>query len=238
MLKVRNKMKKHIVILSGAGMSAESGIATFRDSDGLWENYRVEDVASLAGFERDPQLVLDFYNQRRKEVFKVSPNRGHEILAELEADYDVSVVTQNVDNLHERAGSTNVLHLHGEILKVHSTGNPADIRVLTEDNPEINLGDVCDKGYQLRPHIVWFGEVVPMIEKAIEIVAKADILVIIGTSMNVYPAASLIDFAPKGIPIYIVDPKPIVAQKYNIQQIQKGASEGLAELVEILKMGK
>lgn len=229
---------KHIVVLTGAGMSAESGIATFRDSNGLWENHRVEDVATPEGFRKNPQLVLDFYNQRRKELVRVKPNRGHEILAELEKDFRVSIVTQNVDNLHERAGSTRVVHLHGELMKVRSTGNPKDIRVLTEDKIEINVGDVCDKGYQLRPHIVWFGEAVPMIEEAVELVRQADIMVVIGTSLNVYPAAGLLDFAPSGMPIFLIDPKPVSARRNDVHQIQKGASEGMEELRAILNKMK
>lgn len=226
---------KHIVILTGAGMSAESGIATFRDSNGLWENHRVEDVATPEGFRRNPQLVLDFYNHRRKELLGAKPNKGHEIIAELEKDFKVSVITQNVDDLHERAGSSNIVHLHGELMKVRSTGNPKDIRTLTADNIEINVGDVCQKGYQLRPHIVWFGEAVPMIEKSVEIVRTADVLVVIGTSLNVYPAAGLLDFAPSGVPVFLIDPKPVSARRSGIHFIQKGASEGMKELKELLK---
>ena len=228
-------MKKHIVILTGAGMSAESGIATFRDSDGLWENHRVEDVATPEGFRRDPQLVLDFYNHRRKELLNSKPNKGHLLVAKLETDYDVTVVTQNVDNLHEVAGSSNVIHLHGELMKVRSTGDTRDIKTLTADNIEINVGDKCEAGYQLRPHIVWFGEAVPMIEKAVDVVRTADIMVVIGTSLNVYPAAGLLDFAPSGIPIFLIDPKQVAAKRSGIMHIQKGASEGMTELVEILK---
>lgn len=228
-------MKKHVVILTGAGMSAESGIATFRDSNGLWENHRVEDVASPEGFARDPQLVLDFYNIRRKELLKSKPNKGHLLIAELEKDFDVTVITQNVDDLHERAGSKNIMHLHGELMKIRSTGNPKDIRTLTADNIEINLGDRCDAGYQLRPHIVWFGEAVPMIEKAVEVVQTADVVIVIGTSLNVYPAAGLLDFGSRGIPIFLIDPKPVASKRNDIKYIQKGASEGMAELVEILK---
>lgn len=225
---------KHIVILSGAGMSAESGIATFRDSDGLWENYRVEEVATPEGFRANPKLVLEFYNARRKEALKAEPNKGHKIIAELEKDYKVSVVTQNVDNLHERAGSTNIIHLHGELMKVRSTGNPNDIRTLTEDNIDIKLGDVDEKGHQLRPYIVWFGEAVPMIEEAAKVVQKADILVIIGTSLNVYPAAGLVDFAPQGTPIYLIDPKDVATRRAGVHHLKKGASEGMTELVELL----
>lgn len=226
---------KHIVILTGAGMSAESGIATFRDSDGLWENYRVEEVATPEGFRANPQLVLDFYNARRKDALKALPNKGHQIIAELENEYKISVVTQNVDNLHERAGSTNVMHLHGELMKVRSTENPNDIRILTEDNIEVNLGDVDERGYQLRPHIVWFGEAVPMIEEAVKVVQKADILIIIGTSLNVYPAAGLLDFAPNNTPVYLIDPKEVTVRRQGVKHIQKGASEGMRELKEILK---
>lgn len=228
-------MKKHIVILTGAGMSAESGIATFRDSGGLWENHRIEDVATPEGFRRNPQLVLDFYNHRRKELINAQPNKGHLLIAELEKDYKVTVITQNVDDLHERAGSTSIIHLHGELMKVRSTGNPRDIRTLTKDNIEINLGDEDDNGYQLRPHIVWFGEAVPMIEKAVEVVHTADIMVVIGTSLNVYPAAGLLDFTPQGKPIFLIDPKPVAAHRQGIKHIQKGASEGMVELVETLQ---
>lgn len=226
---------KHIVILTGAGMSAESGIATFRDSNGLWENYRVEEVATPEGFRVNPQLVLDFYNARRKDALKAEPNRGHQIIAELETDYKISVVTQNVDDLHERAGSSNVMHLHGELMKVRSTKNPNDIRTLTADNIEINLGDVDVNGHQLRPHIVWFGEAVPMIEEAVKVVQKADVLIIIGTSLNVYPAAGLIDFAPSGTPIYLIDPKDVATKRRGVIHLQKGASEGMKEIVEVLK---
>lgn len=200
-------MKKKIVVLTGAGMSAESGIATFRDSDGLWENHRVEDVATPQGFQADPQLVLDFYNHRRKELINTKPNKGHIGLVELEKEYDVTIVTQNVDNLHEKAGSTNVVHLHGELMKSRSTQDPYLIYEMSDEHPEINIGDKCELGSQLRPDIVWFGEAVPMIETAARIVQKADIVVIIGTSLNVYPAAGLVDFANAGVPIYLIDPK-------------------------------
>ncbi len=182
---------KHIVVLTGAGISAESGIKTFRDADGLWEGHDVMEVASPEGFARNPELVLDFYNQRRRQLKTVEPNQAHKDLAHLEKYFKVTIITQNVDDLHERAGSTDVVHLHGELLKIRSTGNYDDISVWTED---LNLGDTCNKGYQLRPHIVWFGEDVPMIETAVKICYAADILVIIGTSMQVYPAASLISF--------------------------------------------
>lgn len=230
-------MKKKIVVLTGAGMSAESGIATFRDSDGLWENHRVEDVATPQGFQADPQLVLDFYNHRRKELINTKPNKGHIGLVELEKEYDVTIVTQNVDNLHEKAGSTNVVHLHGELMKSRSTQDPYLIYEMSDDNPEINIGDKCELGSQLRPDIVWFGEAVPMIETAAREVQKADIVVIIGTSLNVYPAAGLVDFANAGVPIYLIDPKDVRGGRRNIHHIQKGASEGVKELTELLMKG-
>lgn len=226
---------KHIVVLTGAGMSAESGIATFRDSGGLWEQYRVEDVATPEGFERNPQLVLDFYNQRRKDALKARPNDGHLGLAEMEQDYKVSIITQNVDDLHERAGSTDVVHLHGELMKVRSTRNPALIYDLTPDKIEINLGDKAEDGAQLRPHIVWFGEAVPMIEAAVSIVQQADVLVIIGTSLNVYPAAGLLNCASAGTPVYLIDPNEVKATQSDIHFIRKGASEGVRELRELLR---
>ncbi len=229
------KMRKHIVVLTGAGMSAESGIATFRDSGGLWDQYNVEDVATPEGFARNPQLVLDFYNKRRKETLLATPNDGHIGIAKLEEDFDVSVITQNVDNLHEKAGSTNVIHLHGELMKVQSTKNPDLVYSLTPENIEIHLGDKGEDDAQLRPFIVWFGEAVPMISKAAEITKKADILIIIGTSLNVYPAAGLIDYAPKRIPIFLIDPMEVNAHRAGIHHIQKGASEGVKELEQILK---
>ena len=187
------KMKK-LVILTGAGMSAESGFSTFRDSGGLWEKYNVEDVASPDGWERNPEMVLDFYNRLRKQLMQAKPNAGHQGLYELEHDYDVKIITQNVDDLHERAGNHNVLHLHGELMKVRPVNRENEIYTLTPENCEIHLGDKDKNGIQLRPHIVWFGEPVPMIEKAIEWTEEADIFVIIGTSLNVYPAAGLIHY--------------------------------------------
>ena len=226
---------KHIVVLTGAGMSAESGIATFRDSGGLWEQHSIEDVATPEGFSRNPQLVLDFYNARRKAAFEADPNKGHIGLAEMETDYKISIITQNVDNLHERAGSTSVLHLHGELDKVRSTADPSLIYTLTPDNPEINIGDKCEKGSQLRPHIVWFGEAVPMIEQAIKIVEQADVLVIIGTSLNVYPAAGLINYVKQDTPIYLIDPKEVRTNANGVHFISKGASDGVEELRQTLK---
>lgn len=222
---------KKLVVLTGAGMSAESGIPTFRASDGLWENHRVEDVASPEGWERDPHLVLDFYNQRRKQVLGVEPNRGHQILAALEASHEVHIITQNIDNLHERAGSTNVLHLHGQITQARSTRDPSLIYPI--EGWELQWGDTCELGSQLRPHIVWFGEAVPMIEPAAELVSRADIFVVVGTSLQVYPAAGLTAFARPGCPKYIIDPHtPAVAD--GMTAIRKTASEGLAELATML----
>ena len=226
---------RHIVVLTGAGMSAESGIATFRDSGGLWEQYSIEDVATPEGFSRNPQLVLDFYNARRKAAFEAKPNKGHVGLVEMEKEYKVSIITQNVDELHERAGSTNVLHLHGELSKVRSTVDPSLIYTLAPDNCEIHLGDKCEKGSQLRPHIVWFGEAVPMIEKAMKIVQTADIFVVIGTSMNVYPAAGLLNYVHAGVPVYLIDPKEVNVHQPGIHFIKKEASEGVSELRDILK---
>jgi NAD-dependent deacetylase len=222
---------KHIVVLTGAGMSAESGVKTFRDHDGLWEGHDVMQVASPEGFRKNPELVLEFYNQRRRQLKEVEPNQAHKEIAALESQYKVTVVTQNVDDLHERAGSTDVVHLHGELLKIRSTGNPSDVRFWTED---INLGDVCPKGYQLRPHIVWFGEDVPMIDTAIKICYAANILVIIGTSMQVYPAASLINFVQPDTPIYYIDPRPAIGNSHNISVIAKSATEGMKDLLNIL----
>ncbi len=229
---------KKIVVLTGAGMSAESGISTFRDSGGLWEKYPVEQVATPEGYAANPKLVIDFYNERRKQLLEVKPNRGHKILAELENDYEVTVVTQNVDNLHERAGSTNVIHLHGELTKVTSTrqpNNPEYIKELSPENFEVKIGDLAGDGSQLRPFIVWFGEAVPMIETAIDYVEKADIFVIIGTSMNVYPAAGLLNYVSSSVPVYLIDPNPVnITSSRKIHVISKGASAGMEELRKIL----
>ncbi len=195
---------KNIVVLSGAGISSESGCNTFRDSNGLWRKYRIEEVASPVAWRNNPELVLEFYNERRKKLFEVEPNAGHKALVELEKKYNVNIITQNVDDLHERAGSTNVLHLHGELKKARSTCDPDLVYEL--DSWELKLGDLCEKGCQLRPHIVWFGEPVPMFEKAIRIASKADIFIVVGTSMVVYPAASLINYVPLNAKKYYVDP--------------------------------
>jgi NAD-dependent deacetylase len=226
---------KKIVILTGAGISAESGINTFRDIDGLWEGHDVMQVASPEGYNANPKLVLDFYNQRRKQLLEVSPNKAHYNLVELEKHFNVEIVTQNVDDLHERSGSKNVTHLHGELLKVRSSANE---NVVLEWKKDLFLGDLCAKKSQLRPHIVWFGEMVPMLDKAIEITKKADILVIIGTSMQVYPAASLVDYIKVNTPIYFIDPKPSVSKDCfnNLIIIKDVASSGTDKLIELLKV--
>ena len=216
-------------------MSAESGIATFRDSDGLWEHYRVEDVATPEGFARDPQLVLDFYNQRRRELLHTKPNAGHYGLAALEQDFDVRIITQNIDNLHEQAGSSSVIHLHGELMKACPVGDTTTTYDLNPENPDIHLGDKDPQGRQLRPFIVWFGEAVPMIEPAIEEVEKSDIFVIIGTSLNVYPAAGLLNYARRGQPIFLIDPKEVQTHRSDVPHILKGASEGVKELTQLLE---
>ena len=228
---------KKVVVLTGAGISAESGIKTFRDADGLWEGHDVMEVASPGGFAKNPVLVLDFYNQRRRQLFEVLPNKAHYNLVALEEHFEVHIITQNVDDLHERAGSKNVLHLHGELLKVRSTRNSNDIM---EWKMDLNLGDVCQRNSQLRPHIVWFGEEVPMLEKAIELTEKADILVIIGTSMQVYPAASLVHFIQPKTPIYFIDPSPKISasQFSNLKIINELASSGTNILNDILIKNK
>lgn len=221
---------KKLVVLSGAGISQESGLKTFRDMGGLWENYDVTEVATPEAWERDPNLVLRFYNQRRKQLYQVEPNAGHIGIAELESWFDVEIVTQNVDNLHERAGSTKILHLHGELMKARSTADPFLVYEL--EHWALDIGDFCEKGSQLRPHIVWFGEGVPEIPKAIKIVGQADILVVVGTSLAVYPAASLVNYIKPGTPIFVVDPnRPEVFQE-NVTYIEEKAGKG----VEILKL--
>lgn len=229
---------KKLVVLTGAGMSAESGISTFRDAGGLWDQYPVEQVATPEGYAANPELVINFYNERRKQLLQVRPNRGHELLASLEDDFDVMVITQNVDNLHERAGSSKVIHLHGELTKVTSSKNPNDvscIRELSPENYEVKMGDLAADGSQLRPFIVWFGESVPMIELAIEQVMEADIFLIIGTSLNVYPAAGLLNYVRTGVPVYLIDPKTVrVPYGREVTVIQKGASEGMEELKKML----
>ena len=226
---------KKVVVLSGAGMSAESGINTFRDAGGLWEGHDVMEVASPEGWRKNPALVLDFYNKRRRQLFEVQPNKAHFITAELEADFDVTIITQNVDDLHERAGSTNVLHLHGELLKARSVYNTNDI---IDFKGDINLGDLHTDGYQLRPHIVWFGEAVPAIEEAIPYVEQADYIIVIGTSLQVYPAAGLLDFAARDAQIYYIDPKPadIPNLRNPLEVFPLLASEGMEIVRERLKV--
>ena len=230
-------MKKKIVVLTGAGVSAESGITTFRDSNGLWENFKVEDVASIEGWYRNPQLVLDFYNARRAQLAQVRPNDAHRAIAALENDFDVTVVTQNVDNLHERAGSTRIIHLHGELTKVRpeNTCNEMDgfseSAVFDIGTDAISLGDFAPNGAQLRPHIVWFGEAVPKIEAAIDAVEAADILLIVGTSLQVYPAAGLYAYAKAGTPIYIIDPKDVPVRDARITHIKEVATKGMEKFV-------
>jgi NAD-dependent deacetylase len=224
---------KKIVVLTGAGMSAESGLKTFRDHDGLWHNHRVEEVATPEAWERDMELVLQFYNERRKYLLEAQPNAGHLALAKLQDKFDVQVITQNVDDLHERAGSKKVLHLHGELKKARSTKDPS--LVYDIEGWELNVGDLCELGSQLRPHIVWFGEPVPLIMEAAELATRADIMIIIGTSLNVYPAAGLVNYAPMPIPKYIIDPKAIeTSYIQNLSVIPKKAGEGVPELAEEL----
>jgi NAD-dependent deacetylase len=226
--------KKNLVVLTGAGMSAESGISTFRDSGGLWEKYSIEEVATPEGFQANPKLVLDFYNARRKQLDEVEPNEGHLILARLEKSFNVQIITQNVDNLHERAGSNNILHLHGELTKVRSTKFPNLIYDI--GTKRIELGDFCEKGAQLRPHIVWFGEAVPVIDEAIMISSKADIFVVIGTSLNVYPAAGLVMYARHDAPKYLIDPNEVeISSGLNFNVIKKAAGEGCKDLEKIIK---
>ncbi|OYU79305.1 MAG: NAD-dependent protein deacylase [Flavobacterium sp. BFFFF1] len=222
--------KKKIVVLSGAGISAESGIKTFRDSDGLWEGHDILDVATPDGFRKNPKLVLDFYNQRRRQLHEVQPNKGHLILAELEAYFDVHIVTQNVDNLHERAGSSKVLHLHGELFKVRSVRNQ---HLILDWEKDLLLGDTDPNGHQLRPHIVWFGEEVPALEEAAQIAMEADIFIVIGTSLQVYPAAGLISFTSSHVPVYYVDPKP--AQIPDVRNPLEIIAEVGSEGMEILR---
>lgn len=227
-----------LIVLTGAGMSAESGIQTFRDQNGLWKNHDVMEVASPQGWQKDPSLVLEFYNQRRAQLKEVEPNSGHYTLASLEKHYDVQIITQNVDDLHERAGSSKVLHLHGELRKARSTKAP---HLVYDWQEAIRLGDTCELGSQLRPHIVWFGEAVPMIERAAELILEAEIVLIVGTSMQVYPAAGLVGYAPNQASIYYVDPKPSInyelQQLPNLKVIAESATTGLRQFAELLQKG-
>ena len=224
---------KHIVVLSGAGISAESGLTTFRDAGGLWEGYDIRDVATPEAWHKNAALVLDFYNMRRKSALSALPNAGHLALVELEKQYKVTVITQNVDNLHEKAGSTKVLHLHGELFKSRSTG---DERLIYDiDGWELKQGDKCSKGFQLRPHIVWFGEMVPMMDRAVEEAATADIFIVVGTSLQVYPAAGLLDYVAAETPKYIIDPNmPEVRKSANLFLMEEKATTGLPKLVKEL----
>ena len=227
-----------IVVLTGAGMSAESGISTFRDNGGLWEQFNVEDVATPEGWARNPKLVTEFYNTRRRQLLDVKPCRGHELVAKLEEKHKVTVVTQNVDDLHERAGSTHVIHLHGELMKVTSSFSPNDpryIRTLSPDHLEVAMGECAEDGSQLRPFIVWFGEAAPEIDRAVEACTQAEMLIVIGTSLNVYPAAGLTRCVPPGTPIYLIDPKPVAWNSdETMHHIMKGASEGMEELMQLI----
>ena len=225
--------KKKLVVLTGAGISAESGLKTFRDSDGLWEGYEVSEVATPRGWRKNPQLVLDFYNERRKNVADAKPNAAHYGLAELEKDFDVTIITQNIDDLHERAGSTNVLHLHGEIFKMRSEKDESLTYEITGD---IKLGDLANDGSQLRPHIVWFEEPVTKMEEAVSVVYKADIFIVVGTSLIVYPAAGLINYVELNTPKFIVDKKiPYTSPMKNLTVIEKPATEGVKELISLLR---
>jgi NAD-dependent deacetylase len=224
--------KKNIVVLTGAGISAESGIKTFRDSDGLWENHRIEDVATFDAWRRNKELVLDFYNQRRRQLLECESNKAHKLLVTLEEKFNVHIITQNVDDLHERAGSKNILHLHGELLKVRSTLYE---HLIYEWKQDLKVGDKCGKGAQLRPHIVWFGEQVPMIEVAGKIASQADIFIVIGTSLVVYPAAGLVHYTDFTVPKYVVDPnKPTISNMQNVEYITEKASVGVKILVDRL----
>jgi NAD-dependent deacetylase len=228
-------MKKRLVVLSGAGISAESGIATFRDANGLWENFRFEEVATPEAWKRDPELVQRFYNERRKQVLECEPNPAHTFFADLEKEYDVVIVTQNIDDLHERGGSTNIVHLHGEIRKSKSSGPNQEKDYYPIENCELKMTDVCPDGFVLRPHVVWFGEEVPLLEKAAYLVSEADILVVIGTSLNVYPAANLVDFAPKNCQCFVIDPKVgELRVPFGFTKIPATAVEGVRKLDELL----
>ncbi|PWJ59034.1 NAD-dependent deacetylase [Dyadobacter jejuensis] len=226
---------KKLIVLTGAGISAESGISTFRDQNGLWENHRIEEVATPEAWAKDPEKVLKFYNQRRKQALEVAPNAAHRALTDLERDYDLAVITQNIDNLHERAGTSRVLHLHGEIFKARSTQDPRLVYEL--DGWELKLGDCCALGSQLRPHIVWFGEEVPMMDQAIDLVQQAELFVIVGTSLAVYPAAGLVQYVDPSVPIYVIDPRqPNLRPTPNMKFILENASTGLQTLRKLINL--
>jgi len=230
---------KKLVVLSGAGMSAESGVSTFRRAGGLWDKYPVEQVATPQGYAANPELVIKFYNERRAQLLKVKPNKGHVLLAQLEKDFNTTIITQNIDNLHERAGSSNIIHLHGELTKIcssYSPNNPKYIKTLSPEEYEVRVGDLAPDGSQYRPYIVWFGESVPKIEEAIPYVEQADVFLIIGTSMNVYPAAGLLNYVSSHTPVYLIDPNEVNVntQRHQVHVIRKGASEGMEELTRML----
>lgn len=226
---------KKIVILSGAGMSVESGLGTFRGGGGLWDEYPVEVVATPEGYAANPELVLEFYNKRRRELLTVEPNEGHRLVASLERDFDVTVVTQNVDDLHERAGSTNVIHLHGELMKACSSHAPQNLNYVVDlpsPDSDLHLGDRAADGSQLRPFIVWFGEAVPRMSDAVESLRGVDVFIIIGTSLNVYPAAGLLDYVPAGVPVYLIDPNDVHVTRRDVTVIKQGASQGMRTLLD------
>lgn len=232
---LKENIMKRIVILTGAGMSVESGLGTFRGGGGLWDNYPVEKVATPEGYATDPELVLEFYNRRRRELLVVQPNEGHRLVASLEERFNVTVVTQNVDDLHERAGSTNIIHLHGELMKACSSRQPQNLDyvcTLPSPDTDLHIGDKAADGSQLRPFIVWFGEAVPRMDDAIETLSGIDAFVIIGTSLNVYPAASLLNYVPFGVPVYLIDPNEVRVTRRDVVIIKKGASEGMRVLID------
>jgi NAD-dependent deacetylase len=234
-IKLERMLNQKIVVLSGAGISAESGLGTFRDSGGLWEKYPIEDVATPEAWQKDSKLVTQFYNMRRKQAYEASPNEGHLALAELEKHFDVTIITQNIDNLHERAGSTKVIHLHGEINKVKSSGPNSESNYYPQKNWEVKMGDLCPDGYQLRPHVVWFGEAVPMLDKAAEICQTADVFIVVGTSLNVYPAAGLVHYVPSEAKCFLIDPNEVSVSD-NFTVIKTNATKGIPVLVsELIK---
>lgn len=224
---------KNLIVLSGAGISAESGLGTFRDTGGLWEQYRIEEVATPEAWKRNPKLVTEFYNMRRKQAYEAKPNNAHKIIAKLEHKFNVHVITQNIDDLHERAGSSSVLHLHGEISKVKSSGPNAEKKYYKQEHWEVKIGDLCPEGYQLRPHVVWFGEAVPAMEEAFKIVTEADLFLVIGTSLNVYPAANLIYDIPANVDCYLIDPENVVVPS-NFYHIKEKASKGMDAFLSII----
>lgn len=225
--------KRKIIVFSGAGISAESGLGTFRDEGGLWEKYNIEEVATPEAWKANPALVTDFYNMRRKQCYETRPNPAHYAITKLETKFDVEIITQNVDCLHERAGSNKVIHLHGDISKVKSSGPNAEKEFYPQEHWEVKMGDVCPEGYQLRPHVVWFGEAVPMLDKAIEIIQTADVILVVGTSLNVYPAAGILDYAPANASFYLVDPNDVAVPSY-FSVIKDNASSGVPKIVERL----